>query len=42
MALGGRTLGLDVALDMVQVFLTTGFEGGHHKDRIVKLHELEV
>eukprot|EP00389_Voromonas_pontica_P010830 GDKH01016509.1.p2 GENE.GDKH01016509.1~~GDKH01016509.1.p2 ORF type:complete len:151 (-),score=29.96 GDKH01016509.1:73-525(-) len=40
-AIGGRVVGLDVAKDMVQVFLSTAFEGGRHADRVKKIHECE-
>ncbi|KAJ3055253.1 hypothetical protein HK097_011054 [Rhizophlyctis rosea] len=41
LALGARTTGLDVAKDMVSVFLSTPFDGAHHSIRLNKLHELE-
>ncbi|KAI9151210.1 hypothetical protein H9P43_009825 [Blastocladiella emersonii ATCC 22665] len=37
LALGGRTTGVDVAKEIVEAFLTTGFEGGRHGDRIAML-----
>lgn len=37
LALGERLIGLEVALDCVKAFLTTGFEGGRHAGRVEKL-----
>ncbi len=34
MSLGGRLLDADLALSLVDVFLTTDFEGGRHEERI--------
>jgi ribose 5-phosphate isomerase B len=34
---GGRTTGPDVALDCLEIFLNTQFEGGRHKRRVDKL-----
>jgi len=34
---GGRTTGVDVALDCLGVFLDTKFEGGRHQRRVDKL-----
>lgn len=34
---GGRTTGVDVALDCLRVFLETSFEGGRHCGRVDKL-----
>jgi len=34
---GGRTTGPDVALDCLEIFLNTQFEGGRHKCRVDKL-----
>jgi len=36
-ALGARTLGIEVAKDCLRVFLNTAFEGGRHQRRIDKL-----
>jgi ribose 5-phosphate isomerase B len=36
-ALGARLLGAEVALDCVNVFLSTDFEGGRHAGRVEKL-----
>jgi ribose 5-phosphate isomerase B len=37
LALGGRTIGVEVAKDCLRVFLTTEFEGGRHARRVAKL-----
>lgn len=34
---GGRTIGSDVAVDCLNVFLETAFEGGRHERRVEKL-----
>ena len=34
---GGRVIGIDVALDCLQTFLNTDFEGGRHTQRVEKL-----
>ena len=34
---GGRMIGSDTALDCLQVFLETNFEGGRHTRRVYKL-----
>ena len=40
LALGGRVLGDGVALDIVEAWLATPFEGGRHQRRIDQLTEL--
>ncbi|MDR2934430.1 MAG: ribose 5-phosphate isomerase B [Candidatus Adiutrix sp.] len=37
LALGSRLLGLELALAIVEAFLTTGFDGGRHQARLAKL-----
>jgi ribose 5-phosphate isomerase B len=37
LALGARLVGVEVALDCVNVFLSTAFEGGRHAGRVEKL-----
>ena len=37
LVLGSRLIGIQVALDCVEVFLTTPFEGGRHEARVQKL-----
>ncbi|MGA1861375.1 ribose 5-phosphate isomerase B [Deferribacter thermophilus] len=40
LALGGRIIGVELAKDIVETWLTTDFEGGRHERRINKLDEL--
>lgn len=39
LALGARILGEQVALDILNVFLATDFEGGRHEQRLAKLNQ---
>ena len=41
LTLGGRTVGPELAKDIVKEFLTAEFEGGRHQTRIDKIMELE-
>lgn len=41
LAFGSRTVGIEVALDMIRVFLTAEFEGGRHERRVKKLMALD-
>ena len=41
LTLGGRTVGPELAKDIVKEFLTAEFEGGSHQTRIDKIMELE-
>jgi ribose 5-phosphate isomerase B len=41
LALGGRVLGEAYALAIVDVFLTTGFDGGRHERRVRQITEIE-
>lgn len=41
LALGNRVIGQGVALDIVDVWLSTEFEGGRHLNRIKKMMEIE-
>jgi ribose 5-phosphate isomerase B len=41
LALGGRVIGTGLALDIVDVWLSTEFEGGRHENRINKIMEIE-
>ncbi len=41
MCLGARTLGCGLAAELVQIFLTTGFEGGRHQRRVDLITGLE-
>jgi ribose 5-phosphate isomerase B len=41
LALGGRILGEEFAMAIVDVFLTTEFEGGRHERRIGQISQIE-
>lgn len=41
MCLGGRVMGPGLAIELVDVFLDTGFEGGRHARRVGQIHEIE-
>lgn len=41
LCMGGRVIGAGTAEEIVKVFLTTGFEGGRHADRVAKITKLE-
>lgn len=41
LALGQRVVGLGLALDIVDIFLDTKFEGGRHQTRIDKITDVE-
>lgn len=41
LCLGGRVVGEGLAIELVDIFLNTGFEGGRHARRIAKLAQLE-
>ena len=41
LALGGRVTGPDMALRIVDVFLTTPFDGGRHARRVSQIADLE-
>ncbi len=41
LAMGGRVVGPGLACEMVDLFLTTEFEGGRHQKRIDKIKALE-
>jgi ribose 5-phosphate isomerase B len=40
LALGGRTVSVDVALEISKTWLYTEFEGGRHKRRVDMLNEM--
>ncbi|MBZ5535709.1 MAG: ribose 5-phosphate isomerase B [Acidobacteriia bacterium] len=42
LCLGGRLIGEDVARKMVEIWLSTPFEGGRHAVRIEKIREIEL
>lgn len=41
LALGGRVLGRDLAIEIVSVWLKSEFAGGRHKRRVDKIGEIE-
>ena len=41
LCLGGRVIGAGLAIQLVDLFLATPFEGGRHANRIAKLTEIE-
>ena len=41
LALGARTTATDIALQTVEAFLKTGFEGGRHERRVAKISAIE-
>lgn len=42
LSLGGRVLAEPLALAILDTFLTTGFDGGRHEQRVAQLAEIEV
>ena len=42
LALGGRVIGPGLALKIVDIFRSTGFDGGRHARRLGKLAEIEA
>lgn len=42
LCLGARVIGLGLARDIADLFLTTGFEGGRHATRVAMISELET
>ncbi len=42
LAMGGRTTGKEVAVDMVNIWLETPFEGGRHQRRLNKIRAIEL
>ena len=41
LCLGGRVIGVGTALELVDLFVSTEFEGGRHQTRIDKITEIE-
>lgn len=41
LALGSRVLGIDLALSIVDTFLSTDFEGGRHERRVHLIQNIE-
>lgn len=42
LSMGGRIVDQTLAIGILDVFLTTNFEGGRHIARIEKIHQIEV
>ena len=42
LCMGGRVVGAGLALEMVEVFLTTEFEGGRHQRRVDQIMAIEA
>jgi ribose 5-phosphate isomerase B len=42
LSLGARILAPELAFDIVDIFLSTNFEGGRHQSRLDELHDIEV
>ena len=41
LCIGGRVIGIGTALELVDIFVDTKFEGGRHQKRIDKINEIE-
>ncbi len=41
LCLGARVLGIELVHDMIDLFLTTEFEGGRHQNRVNMLNDLD-
>jgi ribose 5-phosphate isomerase B len=41
MSIGARTVSIELALKMIDVWLSTPFDGGRHSDRIQKITEID-
>lgn len=41
LCLGARVLGIELAHDMIDLFITTEFEGGRHQNRVDMINELD-
>ena len=41
LCMGGRVVGVGLALELVDIFLETEFEGGRHQRRIDQIMEIE-
>lgn len=41
LVLGQRVLDSKLAIDIIKIWLTTGFEGGRHRRRVEKINEIE-
>ena len=41
LCLGGRVVGIGVAIELADIFIDTEFEGGRHANRVAKIKEIE-
>ncbi len=41
LCMGGRVVGIGVALELADIFINTEFEGGRHANRVAKIKEIE-
>ena len=41
LCLGGRVIGVGTAIELVDLFVDTEFEGGRHQTRVDKITEIE-
>lgn len=41
-SIGERTVGAGLALELVEAFLTSEFQGGRHQSRVEKIMEIEI
>jgi len=41
LCLGGRVIGAGTARELVEIFLSTEFEGGRHARRVAQIHDIE-
>ena len=41
LCLGGRVIGVGTAIELVDLFVDTAFEGGRHENRVNKIMEIE-
>ena len=42
LTMGGRVIGPGLAIEIVRLFLTTGFDGGRHAERLNMVKEMDV
>lgn len=41
LAMGARVIGMDLAVEIVNAWLSSEFEGGRHEKRVIKISEIE-
>jgi ribose 5-phosphate isomerase B len=41
LCLGARVIGIELAHDMIDLFVTTEFEGGRHQNRVNMINDLD-